>query len=269
MIEKIVFENLSKSKGFHFLKDLYFFKKTKEIQFTDGVNILFAPNGAGKSSVLKMMAYALACEQGGISKVTDKWRFDVMTGNILSEQNETILDGINIFHDGKPAIYADARKTIGLNVKMELDDDFQREGVDELLEKRSDGFKTIHRTKKIFQYLNDFESFPKEMDYKSESIKNKIPESLKELLKGKIPEGKPTILMDEPESGLSAIFQGNFFSNLSEQKHFNKFQWIIATHSPFALLLPNVNVISLVDDDDYLENTLNAYRILFNHIDKQ
>ena len=63
--------------------------------------------------------------------------------------------------------------------------------------------------------------------------------------------------------------QGNFFSNLGEQKNFNKFQWIIATHSPFVLLLPNVNVISLVDDDDYLENTLNAYRILFEHIDKK
>ena len=84
MIEKIVLEDLSKSKGFHFLKDLNFFKKTKEIQFTDGVNILFAPNGAGKSSLLKMLAYSLACEQGGISKVTDQWRFDIMSGYIGS-----------------------------------------------------------------------------------------------------------------------------------------------------------------------------------------
>lgn len=267
MIEKIVLEDLSKSKGFHFLKNLNFFKKTKEIKFTDGVNILFAPNGAGKSSLLKMLAYSLACEQGGISKVTDQWRFDIMSGLISSDQKGTILDGINIFHDGKPAVYADARKKVGLNVKMELDDDFQKEGLDELLEKRSDGFKTINRTKRVFQYLDDFKSLPKEMEYKYN--KDKLPECFKAVLEGKIPKGKPTILMDEPESGLSAIFQGNFFSNLGEQKNFNKFQWIIATHSPFVLLLPNVNVISLVDDDDYLENTLNAYRILFEQIDKK
>lgn len=267
MIEKIVLEDLSKSKGFHFLKNLNFFKKTKEIKFTDGVNILFAPNGAGKSSLLKMLAYSLACEQGGISKVTDQWRFDIMSGLISSDQKGTILDGINIFHDGKPAVYADARKKVGLNVKMELDDDFQKEGLDELLEKRSDGFKTINRTKRVFQYLDDFKSLPKEMEYKCN--KDKLPECFKAVLEGKIPKDKPTILMDEPESGLSAIFQGNFFSNLGEQKNFNKFQWIIATHSPFVLLLPNVNVISLVDDDDYLENTLNAYRILFEQIDKK
>lgn len=266
MIEKIVFEDLKNNKGFQFLNDLNFFKKNKDICFTEGVNILFAPNGAGKSTLLKMMAQSLACEQGGISKVTNSWRLKVMSGSILSNEEKTIFDGIDIIHDGYPSLYVDSRKKTGLDERQDLDNDFAKEGFSELLGRRSDGFNTIHRTQKVFEWLDNFKKFPKEMEY---SIpKNMMSEYLLNILDGKIKKTKPTILMDEPESGLSAIFQGNFFSNLSEQKNFGKFQWIIATHSPFALLLPNVNIINLVEDNDYLENTLNAYKLLFKHLDK-
>lgn len=266
MINNISLDNLKKNDKFHYLKELRFFQEKRNITFTDGVNIIFSPNGSGKSTLLRMMALSLAAEQGGISKITRNWLMEVKKQSLFSKSNETIFNGIDIFHDGQPALYVDARKKVGLNEKMELDDDFSIQGIDEIMNKRSDGFKTINRSSKVHEYLDDFKSFPKEIEC---AVNNQdVPEYALEILKAKIRKGKPTIMMDEPESGLSAIFQGNFFDNIGQNKNFKKFQWIIATHSPFSLLLPNVNIINLTEEDDYLDNTLNAYKILFDRLKK-
>lgn len=266
MIEsiKLEIEKLSKNRSFNFLSDLDFFKSDKTINFTNGVNIIFSPNGAGKSTLLRMIALNLAAEQGGVSKITKFWDQNIIRKNHFNGDKTNILNGISISHDGQVLNYFNSRKEFGLTHNRDFDPDFSREGVLELMEKPSSGYRTIQRTRKLFSLLEDYENI--NFDKIEKDIFYNIDEESEKLLEPKIKKGNPTILMDEPESGLSPIFQGNFFSGLPDQENFDKFQWIIATHSPFALLLPNVNIINLTEDENYVKNTINAYRIMLNKI---
>ena len=52
-------------------------------------------------------------------------------------------------------------------------------------------------------------------------------------------------LLDEPENSLSPKFQLELVQLISELSRFFKFQFIIATHSPFLLSIPNAKIYDL------------------------
>ncbi len=266
MIKNIVldYQKLKQNRNFKFITDLNFFKSDKTIEFTDGVNIIFSPNGAGKSTLLRMIALSLAAEQGGVSKITTSWYQNIIRTHHFNGDKTNILNGATISHDGQVLNYFNSRKEMGLTHSRDFDPDFSSEGVLELMEHPSSGYRTIQRTRKLFSLLNDYEK----MDFSKieRNISYPLSEEAEKILEPKIVKGKPTILMDEPEAGLSPIFQGNFFTGLPDSENFGKFQWIIATHSPFALTLPNVNVINLTEDENYVKNTVNAYKIMLKEI---
>lgn len=76
------------------------------------------------------------------------------------------------------------------------------------------------------------------------------------LLEASIPEGAQTLIFDEPESGLAIPAQGNLFNLLFGAAKDDKFQIIIATHSAFALGLPNAHYIEM--SPGYIENSESA-----------
>lgn len=268
MIESISFDarKLAKNNDFSYLSDLIYFKKSKTIEFTDGVNIIFSPNGTGKSSILRMIALNLAAEQGGVSKVTTSWLLKMFGLNLGGESKQTPLHGITIKHDGQKLYKFDARQEVGLTRDRQIDQDFFHEGLVEAMEKKSTGLLTIQRTRKLADLLEDFNNIDFEITDKHRADDN---EDALKILSPNIPKGKPTILMDEPESGLSPIFQGNFLTALPNYESFNKYQWIIATHSPFAFMLPDANIINLTNDKDYPQKTVNAYQILLDDLNQK
>lgn len=257
------YKKLNKNRSFKFITDLNFFKSNRKIEFTDGVNIIFSPNGAGKSTLLRMIALNLAAEQGGVSKITTSWCQNIIRTHHFNGDKTNILNGVSLSHDGQSLHYFNSRKEMGLTHSRDFDPDFSSDGVLELMENPSSGYRTIQRTRKLFSLLEKYE----EIDFnKIDRSISYISEEAEKMLEPNISKGKPTILMDEPEAGLSPIFQGNFFTGIPDNENFEKFQWIIATHSPFALTLPNVNVINLTEDVNYVKNTVNAYRIMLNEI---
>lgn len=268
MIKSISFnaKELSNNSEFYYLNELAFFNKDKTIEFTDGVNILFSPNGSGKSSILKMIALNLAAEQGGVSKVTQSWLLKMFGFSFGEDNKPTPLHGISIKHDGQRLHNFNARQEVGLNHDRQIDNDFFQDGLTEMANKKSTGLLTIQRTSKLLGLLEEYDKANFEIidKYRAEENKNAT-----EMLSGNIPKGKPTIMMDEPESGLSAIYQGNFLTALPNHESFNDYQWIIATHSPFAFMLPNVNIINLTDDELYPQKTVNAYRIMLKDLDEK
>lgn len=268
MIKSISFDagQLAKNNKFHYLNELSYFKKSRSIEFTDGVNIIFSPNGTGKSSILKMIALNLAAEQGGVSKVTTTWLLNMFGFNLGGESKQTPLHGITINHDGQKLHKFDARQEVGLTRDRQIDQDFFHDGLVESMEKKSTGLLTIQRTRKLFELLEDFNDVDFEIIDKHRADGN---EDAIKLLLPNISKGKPTILMDEPESGLSPIFQGNFLTALPEHETFNKYQWIIATHSPFAFMLPDANIINLTNDELYPQKTVNAYKILLDDLNEK
>ena len=80
-------------------------------------------------------------------------------------------------------------------------------------------------------------------------------------------------LLDEPENSLSPRFQLELIQLISELSRFFKCQFIIATHSPFILSIPDAKIYDL---DEVPVNTKRWYELdnmkiyynFFNNNDK-
>lgn len=226
MIEKIDFEKIEESSVYGYAKKLDFFQKNKEVHFKPGLNIIFAPNGTGKSTLLEIMAKFTASEQGGISTITSSWKQD-MIGH-----NENKMQGIQVFHDGQPTMYNNPRKAVGLFGGMAaFDDDFFNEGVMETQLRESTGYTTMARLQKVLNVIAGEGKMPHEF-----AKKVNIDEKYGQFLEAKIEKGQQTIILDEPESGLAIHAQSKIFRMIEKAAKEKNLQIIIATHSPFALM---------------------------------
>lgn len=235
MIEKIEFDNIAQSQAYGYAEKLDFFKNNQSIEFKPGLNIIFAPNGTGKSTILEILAKFTASEQGGVSTITSTWMQDMF------RYGESTMKGIKVFHDGQPTLYNNPRKAVGLFGGMAaFDDDFLTQGLMETQLKESTGYTTITRLQKVLGVLAGKEEMPQNFDKKV----HKIDEKYNQFLGATIEKGQQTMILDEPESGLAIHVQSNIFRMLQKQAKENKIQIIIATHSPFALTC-NANFIEL------------------------
>jgi predicted ATPase len=225
MISHIDFKEIALSKNFKYAASLDFFKQHETMDFKPGLNIIFAPNGTGKSTILKVLAQFTASEQGGVSTLTNSWSQDVMGfdgGN---------LKGLNVQHDGQPVMYTNPREAVGLIGGMAgFDDDFFDQGIMEVQLHQSTGLTTLHRMNRILSVLTGKSEFPKEIVKKS-----RVSEEAKKLLEASIPVGQKTIIMDEPESGLAIHVQANIWKVIQKAAIEQDLQIIVATHCPFSL----------------------------------
>lgn len=235
MIEKIEFDNIAQSQAYGYAGKLDFFKNNQSIEFKQGLNIIFAPNGTGKSTILEILAKFTASEQGGVSTITSTWMQDMF------RHGESTMNGIRVVHDGQPTLYNNPRKAVGLFGGMAaFDDDFLTQGIMETQLKESTGYTTITRLQKVLEVLAGKEEMPQNFDKKVHNIDEKY----NQFLGATIEKGQQTMILDEPESGLAIHVQSNIFRMLQKQAKENKIQIIIATHSPFALTC-NANFIEL------------------------
>lgn len=226
MISDIDFSNIKDSDNFKYAVELDFFKKNTQMQFKPGLNIIYAPNGTGKSTLLKIMAQFTACEQGGVSTITNSWVQDV------SGYRDSKMKGLAVKHDGQAVMYTNPRQAVGLfGGSAAFDDDFFSEGIAEIQLKQSTGLTTLYRMQRILGVLTGKVQAPSKIAIKGGSLN----EITKELLKASIPEGQKTILLDEPESGLAVHVQANLWKMIEHAAIKLDLQIIVASHSPFAL----------------------------------
>lgn len=229
MIEKVVFGDLSASSCFEYAKKLEFFNKNEHVEFKPGLNIIFAPNGSGKSTILSMIAKATASEQGGVSSITSTWMNDL---NL--HKDRSTLGEIDVQHDGQPTIYVNSRKAVGLCGGMAaFDDDFFSEGLAETGLRESAGYTTMHRLNKVMNIFLGNVGIPDEYQIKTN---REISDVAKRILAPKIPKYQKTIILDEPESGLAIHVQSNVWNLIDRAAKERNLQIIAATHSPFSLV---------------------------------
>lgn len=264
MISEIGLPSVKKSKLFDYAADLPFFKANKKVCFQPGLNILFGPNGCGKSTLLGMMAESLAAEQGGVSTVTQDWLTKVAESSFSTGTVTSALAGIKVVHDGQPLMYSNPRAAVGVR-GGHLDDDFMMQGMLDITTKKSTGLKTLQRLGSMLAVLHKDKPFPKEVTYtmsrnSMNSVWQKKWDLAVKLLAGTIPKGQPTLLFDEPESGLAFPAQGNLFDMLHQAAVEHDFQIILATHSVFALGLPCANYIEM--ELGYLEHAESCLQIV-------
>lgn len=263
MISEIQFASPEKSKEFSYAADVAFFKANKSVSLKPGLNILFGPNGCGKSTILRMAALTLAAEQGGVSTLTRTWFND-----LFSYEGKSHLDGISVAHDGQPIMYGNPRNAIGLyGGGAAFDDDFMSEGLANLMSKDSTGYTTMKRLGRMVAVTQGDASFPAKVDNRIGTTGSPTLLAALALLKGTIPKGPPTLIFDEPESGLAIPAQSNLFNLLFKASQDNKFQIIIATHSAFALGLPGANYIEMAPD--YIGHSQNAVNSVYLRLELQ
>lgn len=240
------------------------------IEFTPGLNILWGHNGSGKSTVLKLIARMLHCEQSGDQVVTDTSRHEIFHGT----RGEGSHLGAAIDHDGVPVMHFDPGHAVGLIGGMAgFDDEFLGMGIVNTLFKGSAGETTVQRAKALFSRLLGHTGIP------SVTWQNGVPDLVRtpwneydrkhleqdrwivETLKGnREVQGEPrgTFLLDEPERSLSIPWQAGIWKRLPLFAIDR--QIIVATHSPFAIDVPGANYI------EFSEGYLGECRQVMDHL---
>lgn len=235
----------------------------ERLDFTPGLNILWGPNGCGKSTVIRSLARMLHCEQGGVQVVTHT------SSREVSSSGE-FLGGVLPEHDGGRAVFFDPSDTVGL-IGGSFDWDFGMEGMQNAMFKGSHGETTMWRGNVAFGLAMGKEPPAlvwKEREPEPEEATSGFSEhqlSYWRLMR-RIQEvlgdgsGRPVFLLDEPDKSLDARNQHVLWKNVAIASKRWGFQVIASSHSVFALGLPGANYIELVPG--HMDTAVSALRAL-------
>lgn len=230
-------------------------------EFTDGVNLIYGPNGCGKSTILKTLKAYCGIEKAGWTKVSQPTVLGTMYIGRMSEAigfphayRKYTPSGCmaNVLWDGMPVFFNDGdikvSDTFFFQNAGQSEDGIttEQEQMEMLAKHLSSGQFRIDKINKIFQMLTNsplpitaMETLPPRIQYPE--IAEKEVQYWRSLTRR---SKKYTILFDEPERSLSLPLQKELLLN-SIPKYLKDYQVIIATHSIFALDMKNVNVIDI------------------------
>lgn len=259
MIEKIRFKKLTdNSTKFDYIAKLPSIDALGgEITFKPGLNIIVGPNGSGKTSIINALSHHMGASHNGFSSITKKWIHDIDWKK--EGDKEVPISAVDVIHDGHPIIYGDPRRSLGIS-SHGLDDEFYGEGLLESLSmsKESSGEQSNRRITPFLEILQGHEKFPSgfsdhiNLDNVNDLWKGRVQSLFENWLTGTIDRGQPTVLLDEPESGLSMMNQILLWDKILKSKAVSeKFQIILVSHSNQCLDLENANYIEL--REGYLE----------------
>ena len=215
----------------------------RELNFKPGLNIVWAKNGTGKSSVLTLIARMFHAEQGRYSTITHN-SCQELFGNIKK------LAGLPVAsHDGQGIMHYNPNHKVGLFGGMAaFDDDFGAEGVHAIFAmKASSGEQILNEVGKLVLEAKKRKSTDpiwKANKTGGGDKHQRRVEAINTFFKPSIPRGQITMLLDEPDRSLDVTVQyklwRTIFPNMAKE-----FQIIVATHCPFAVNVPGANYIEL------------------------
>lgn len=233
----------------------------KIIEFTDGINVIYGPNGCGKSTILKTLKAYCGIEKAGWTKVSQPTVLGTIYIGRMAEavnfphayRKYTPSNCMaNVLWDGMPTFFNDGDIKVSdtffyQNVGQSEDGITSEQEQMELLAKHpSSGQFRIKKINTIFDMLTKYplsvpqmEMLPHRCQY--ENIANMEIQYWRRLTRR---SNKITILFDEPERSLSLPLQRELLLN-SIPNHLKDYQIIMATHSIFALEMKNVNLIDI------------------------
>ena len=238
----------------------------RTFEFGEGVHALFGSNGSGKSSVLKMIKAYSAVEKGGWSRIGDIVALGVTHQNQFPYAYRTYSPGQSdcvVDWDGSPSFYNDGDVKIDQwawfsNNSILSEDGMttEEEQMQFLIDKPSSG---QYRMTKLNKLLNLAENPPDLTKYVSgHPAQTAESNYIRTLLRN----GKPTLILDEPERALSLPKQLELFKLLVSLT--DRYQIIIATHSPFVLYEPGIKIHQI--QEGYAEECLNIIQNCVSNI---
>lgn len=224
---------------------LFLEKQFYEIEFSD-VTIFYGDNGSGKSTLLNI-----------ITETINKGK------NVIKRKNDIVKSEYFNMYINECKYYIENNIPIGS--KMICSEDiFQK-----ILSKRIENQKKNNEREELAEQYLKYKFNP--IDYtttetlsisvetrkktQSKFIKSRVKENAREFSNGQTSldffdkelKEESLYLLDEPENSLSPKFQLELIQLINELSRFFKCQFIIATHSPFLLSIPNAKIYDLDD----------------------
>lgn len=218
-------------------------KELFNIEF-DPITIFYGDNGSGKSTLLNIITETINKDKKIISRKTPLVKsdyFDMYTNKCkyYLENNiplgSKIIFSEDIFENILSKRIENQKKN---NQREELENQYIRYKYNPInytsLEDLSISVETRNKTQSKF-------------------IKSRITENAREFSNGQTSlaffekelKENSLYLLDEPENSMSPKFQVELIQLISELGRFFKCQFIIATHSPFLLSIPNAKIYDL------------------------
>lgn len=209
-----------------------------EICFDEGLNILWGRNGSGKSTVVRALAELTHSYQGGVSKVTRS------SLRAFFPQGAPPRFGVVLEHDGQAARSFVAGKEYGVS-GAGMDDDFFDLGLRTTLLRASSGQAQISWVSETLRHRDwpTVEWFIEE-EKAATACKDQLRQTREVLFTPQIPPGPRTVLLDEPDRSLD-MDNLEVFWKLLPRIAARGYQIIVATHSGFALDIPDARYIDL------------------------
>lgn len=248
--------------------------KTFTFNSGPGLTVLFGQNGSGKSTLLRLLATYSGSQRGGWSMFADnnfdgdKQPYPARFGKKEVEA-EVTWDGTPTFYASGPPGRTQAAFEDALELGGEVADDYFRK----LFAPGSSGQEQIHWFNKLEANLAN----PPEITLKRKwyvpgnghieygSVNTLWQEKIKSFVDyvKKLPrKGPVSALLDEPDAHMSIPNQAKLWGSALPRAA-KSHQIIVATHSPFALVAPNVTVIDL-STDGYVDQCRSALRAAFS-----
>ncbi len=240
MIYKLAIHDATKTPV-KWLAKIDAFKQPRTFDFKPGLNILWGRNGSGKSSLTKVLARLFHCEQGNQPIVTKESLTDLI-GDVGD-----LKAGLKITHDGQGVRHFDPGHTVGLmGGGAGFDYDFMLDGVHNAMFKGSAGQTTMFRFDRLATEIVAGEvpkvawKIPRDRVNDVWAARVKLADFF---LKGNAAKGQPTLLLDEPERSYDLNAQVGIWRFM--RAHSDQIQFIVASHSLFALKIPEAHYIEL------------------------
>ena len=237
------FELLDKEDWSGYPFHIFLEKQLFNIEF-EPVTIFYGDNGSGKSTLLNIISETINKDKQVMSRKKPL---------VNSEYFDTYIAKCKYYLENN----------IPTESKIILSEDIFENILSKRIEnqKKNEGRKELEKQYMQYKYnpvnyssLEDL-SISVETRNKTQSkfIKSRIEENSKEFSNGQTSleffdkelKENGLYLLDEPENSLSPKFQIELIQLLLELSRFFKCQFIIATHSPFLLSIPNAKIYDL------------------------
>lgn len=269
---------------YKYISELPLLKDDGKIAFKEGLNVIFAPNGSGKTTILEMLAKATHSREWGYSRPTKKSMLDEKLLRKISKEEMDARDlsfyslfavepFFEVKHDAQTVLFCDPKFIVGgfgaddtLNFGYEYMSAHKEEHINV---KGSTGNKNKHRMSLVNDVLDGIKKVDSKIDdkYTSKMSLSSIDRFKAEkfnldYLQPSIEKGQTTILIDEPETALDLREKIKWFKSLEEKVKKQNLQVILITHSELALTFKDANFIT--SDNAYIEEARNEFLSLIN-----